>query len=134
MTVNKSRVAMIMALAVFSHWILDFVTHIPDLSLWGGEMKVGLGLWQSAKWSFIVESLLFAATLIYYLSATRTTTFRQSWGLVILCAILFGLFALSFAGGPPPTVAVTMIVGLVTNLIAALAAGWLAREPLPSVR
>ncbi|HEY9235516.1 MULTISPECIES: metal-dependent hydrolase [Phenylobacterium] len=33
------------ALTVFSHWLLDLVVHRPDLALWPGGPKVGLGLW-----------------------------------------------------------------------------------------
>ena len=37
--------ALFIGLAVFSHWILDFLVHRPDLPLlWDGPM-VGLGLW-----------------------------------------------------------------------------------------
>lgn len=32
--------------AVFSHWILDFITHKPDLPLFANAFKVGLGLWR----------------------------------------------------------------------------------------
>jgi hypothetical protein len=32
-------------LAIFSHWILDCVVHVPDLPLYDNTMKVGLGLW-----------------------------------------------------------------------------------------
>jgi hypothetical protein len=39
------RAAMFIGLAVFSHWILDFLVHRPDLALWWDGPKVGLGLW-----------------------------------------------------------------------------------------
>lgn len=39
------RAGLFIGLAVFSHWILDFLVHRPDLPLlWDGPM-VGLGLW-----------------------------------------------------------------------------------------
>ena len=39
------RAGVFIGLAVFSHWILDFLVHRPDLPLlWSGP-KVGLGLW-----------------------------------------------------------------------------------------
>src|SRR5678816_609145 len=31
--------------AVFSHWILDFIVHRPDLPLYDDTLKVGLGVW-----------------------------------------------------------------------------------------
>lgn len=37
--------AIAIGLTVFSHWLLDFLVHRPDLALWPGGPKVGLGLW-----------------------------------------------------------------------------------------
>jgi membrane-bound metal-dependent hydrolase YbcI (DUF457 family) len=37
--------AIAIALTVFSHWLLDLLVHRPDLELWFGGTKVGLGLW-----------------------------------------------------------------------------------------
>jgi membrane-bound metal-dependent hydrolase YbcI (DUF457 family) len=39
------RAAVFVGLAVFSHWVLDFLVHRPDLELWFGGPKVGLALW-----------------------------------------------------------------------------------------
>jgi hypothetical protein len=39
------RAAAVLGLAVASHWLLDLVVHRPDLTLWGSEPKLGLGLW-----------------------------------------------------------------------------------------
>ncbi|MGD2166626.1 MAG: hypothetical protein PVF63_00880, partial [Gammaproteobacteria bacterium] len=32
--VRKNSVALVVALAVFSHWLLDLVVHTPDLPVW----------------------------------------------------------------------------------------------------
>src|SRR3989442_8660703 len=39
-----SIAALVVAAAVFSHWILDLVVHVPDLPLYDDTAKVGLGL------------------------------------------------------------------------------------------
>src|SRR6266540_3350102 len=39
------RAAAIVGVAVFSHWVLDFLVHRPDLPLYDNTAKVGLGLW-----------------------------------------------------------------------------------------
>jgi len=58
--------------AVASHWVLDFVSHRPDLPLYpGGEMRFGLGLWQSIAATFAVESLMFAAGIAVYMQSTK---------------------------------------------------------------
>lgn len=37
--------AIVVGLVVFSHWALDWLVHRPDLLLWPGGEKVGLGFW-----------------------------------------------------------------------------------------
>jgi len=39
------RAGLFIGLAVFSHWILDFLVHRPDLPLLWGDPKVGLSWW-----------------------------------------------------------------------------------------
>ena len=39
------RVSGMVGAVVFSHWLLDWLVHRPDLLLWPGGDKVGLGLW-----------------------------------------------------------------------------------------
>ena len=42
------RGALVIGALVLSHWILDWITHRPDLPLApGSDLKVGLGLWNS---------------------------------------------------------------------------------------
>ncbi len=66
-----ARGAVVVALLVVSHWVLDFVTHRPDMPLWPGGPKVGLELWASVPGTIVVEGLLFAAGVWVYASATR---------------------------------------------------------------
>lgn len=40
--------AIAVGLVVASHWALDFLVHRPDLALWFGGPKVGLGWWDHA--------------------------------------------------------------------------------------
>ncbi len=77
--------AMWVGIAVASHWVLDCVTHRPDLPLYpGGEERLGLGLWQSLPATFAVEGSMFAAGIALYLQCTeakdRTGTVAW-WGL-----------------------------------------------------
>ena len=52
--------AWICGLAVLSHWVLDALTHRPDLPLVpGGATRVGLGLWSSLPATLVVELGLF---------------------------------------------------------------------------
>jgi hypothetical protein len=54
------RAAVFVGLVVFSHWLLDLLVHRPDLELWFGGPKVGLGLWNAPVVEQAVEMGLLA--------------------------------------------------------------------------
>src|SRR5580698_91680 len=47
-------------IGVVSHWVLDWVTHRPDMPLYPGGARYGLGLWNSIAGTMLVEFLMFA--------------------------------------------------------------------------
>jgi hypothetical protein len=72
------RTSIVMGALVFSHWVLDFIVHIPDLPLlFEGSPVVGLGLWGSGPGliiSGILEiGLLAGGIAIYWVTRKRTT-------------------------------------------------------------
>jgi hypothetical protein len=95
------RAAWITAAVVFSHWILDYVTHIPDLPLWFGPEKVGLGLWKSVMATFVIESAIFAAGIYLYVQAKGRLQKKQARAFWSMIAFLF-VFYLSYVFGPQP--------------------------------
>ena len=64
--------ATLVGFAVFSHWILDFVVHRPDLPLYDNTDKVGLGLWNQPVLAFGLEAALSLAVCRSYARATGT--------------------------------------------------------------
>src|SRR5678816_2619777 len=44
---HNGRSFAVLAALVLSHWVLDVLTHRPDMPLYPGGPKVGLGLWNS---------------------------------------------------------------------------------------
>jgi hypothetical protein len=96
------RGAWVVAALAVSHWVLDFVSHRPDMPLWPGGPRVGLGLWNSWTASISVEVLLFVAGIWLYLSATRARDRVGVWALWSLVALLaVGWLAAMFAPPPP---------------------------------
>jgi hypothetical protein len=63
--------SILLGLVVFSHWVLDFIVHLPDLPLlFNDSPKLGLGLWGSGLGLFIsgvLEILLLAGGMAIYL-------------------------------------------------------------------
>ncbi|TAL33174.1 MAG: hypothetical protein EPN93_14160 [Spirochaetes bacterium] len=50
--------AAVIFLCVLSHWIIDFIVHTPDLSIFFGSVPVGLGLWNYPYVSYAAEILM----------------------------------------------------------------------------
>lgn len=97
------RESVVLGFAVASHWVLDFVTHRPDMPLaLGNGPRVGLELWASRPWTLAVELPMFAAGCALYLGGTRardrTGTFA-CWGLIVF--LLVAYFAALFGPVPP---------------------------------
>jgi hypothetical protein len=100
-----TRGAIVIALLVPSHWILDLIVHQPDLPLYpGGSARLGLGLWASPVATIVIEGVLFLAGLATYARATRPRDRIGRFGLWGLAAFLVVLYVLSIVSPPPPSV------------------------------
>ena len=84
-----------------SHWVLDFVTHRPDLALWPAGPLVGLGLWNSVVGTILVEGGLVVAGFWLYWRAVSTGGQAKLWSLGILVALM-GLIGVAGIWSPPP--------------------------------
>jgi hypothetical protein len=130
---KRMREGLVVAGCVFSHFVLDWVTHRPDLPLAPGwTERYGLGLWNSLVQSVVVEGLLFAAGVYVYARATRAT---DRWGTIGFAAFVavFGLMWLSgVLGPPPPGIEVVAVSALVFTPIA-LAWSWRIERGRPAI-
>jgi uncharacterized membrane protein len=95
--------SLILGILVLSHWILDFITHRPDLPLFfGGDSPlVGLGLWNSIIGTVIIESLIFIVGVYLYFAVTKAKNKAGTYSLWSLL-IFFIIIYLSNLFGPPP--------------------------------
>lgn len=128
------RAAVVLALLVLSHWVLDLVTHRPDLPLtpWG-EARLGLGLWGSVAATVVVETLLFALGVGLYLRASRPVDRRGRYGLAALVGFLALTYVMNLAGDPPPSWQAVAWVTLALWLLVPWAA-WVDRHSRPDAR
>ena len=103
--------------AVLSHWVLDFVTHRPDLPLFPwGQSYAGLGLWNSVPATIIVEWAIFIAGIVLYATTTRPVdkTGRYAfWGLVAFLVVS----DIAAIGSVPPDVQSMAITSLLLWLL-----------------
>ena len=121
---GSARAALIVAALVVSHWVLDFVTHVPDMPLYPGGPRVGLGLWTSVAGTVLVEVAMFGAGLWIYLRATRARDAVGRYGLGALMAFLILSYGASLFSPPPPTPTALGIGGLLFGWLFVWWAGW----------
>jgi membrane-bound metal-dependent hydrolase YbcI (DUF457 family) len=94
--------ALMIGLGVVSHWILDFITHRPDLPLapWSNKMA-GLGLWNSVSWSIIVEGAIYLLGVIIYSRFTEPIDRIGKYGYWSLVIFLPVVWIANFFSVPP---------------------------------
>jgi hypothetical protein len=102
---RDSRTAAVVGALLPTHWLLDYFSHRPDMPLYPGGPKVGLGMWNSLPFTLAIEFGLFAAGVILYLKATRS---KGGWSLGFWSFALFlaVMYPASLFGPPPPNVRV----------------------------
>lgn len=98
--------AIVMALCVPSHWLLDYVAHRPDMPFSPGGGRYGLGLWNSVPATLAVEIGLFLAGSALYLKGTRVKDRIAPYLLWSLPVLLVVVYIGSVFGPPPPDVKV----------------------------
>ncbi|RPH36260.1 hypothetical protein EHM92_04810 [bacterium] len=109
--------AIVAGCAVLSHWVLDFITHRPDLPLFPwGQSYAGLGLWNSIPATIIVEWAIFIAGVALYATATSPLDRigrYAFWGLVAFLV----LSAIAAMGSVPPDAKVVAVTSLLLWLL-----------------
>jgi hypothetical protein len=123
--------AVVLALLVLSHWVLDFVSHRPDVPLWPGGPRLGLGLWNSVPATVAVELLMLAVGVGLALSATRAKDGVGRWGFGGLVALLVVIYAVNATGPPPPSIQAVGWVGGIGGLVFVALAAWIDRHREP---
>jgi membrane-bound metal-dependent hydrolase YbcI (DUF457 family) len=124
---RDSRGALVLALLVPSHWVLDAVTHRPDVPvLISGGPRIGLGLWNSIPATLAVEGALFALCVWRYTSSTRPNGRAGAislWSLIGLLVVM----QLNTALGPPPPAVEPMAYLMLAMWLIPVWGAWIER-------
>jgi hypothetical protein len=112
---------------VVSHWVLDWITHRPDMPLFPGGPRLGLGLWNSVPWTLAVELVMFAAGTWIYVGITRAKDAVGRWGFFTLMALLL-LAYLANLRSVPPSVTALYTASIDGVLMIAAWAWWVDRH------
>ena len=102
---------------VLSHWVLDVVSHRPDMPVTlTGPTRLGLGLWSSLPATLALELALLALGVWIYCRTTRPRNRVGTYALGALVGFLLLAYFASVFGPPPPNARAVAWVG---------EAGWL---------
>jgi hypothetical protein len=123
--------ALLVAVAVLSHWFLDLVVHRPDLPIYDDAMKVGLGLWNFPVAAALVEVGLLFGGIYLYLRTSRPLSPGGRWGMIAFAVIMVATQLGVFFGPAPPSAQALAVTALVAYIAFAGVAAWLELHRRP---
>jgi hypothetical protein len=123
------QAAALVGLAVFSHYPLDALVHIPDLPLSGsGSARLGLGLWNNPLATLVAEAVVFSAGLAIYIARRSNRHPLRLARMVFVVVLLVGTYVASLLGPVPPSMTVVAVTDIVFLLVVAALAAWADRR------
>jgi hypothetical protein len=128
--VRSQSIAIVVSLAVFSHWVLDLIVHTPDLPLWSdASPKLGFGLWNNAIATYLLEAGLLIGGLWIYLRSTTANTSAGKYGMVAFVVLLLAANIANIFGPPMGDSSLSMAISALTFYLAfAGIAYWVDRK------
>jgi hypothetical protein len=129
-TDGRSAAAFV-GVAVFSHWIFDFLVHRPDLPLYDNSFKVGLGLWNYPVFAFPLEIAVLFSGMYLYTKTTKTVARGGPFGIVIFGFVMLAVQAFVFFGPPPTSDKAAAVSALILYFAFAGIAYWLEGKRAP---
>jgi len=124
---SPDRLALFLALAVFSHWILDLLVHRPDLPLHDNAHKVGLGLWNYPMPACALEAAILLGGMWIYMRSTKSGSLVGKYGMPGFGIALLAAHWVLFFGAPAGSPNAAAVLLLVLYLGLAAVAAWLER-------
>jgi hypothetical protein len=108
-------------LAVFSHFALDLIVHVPDLPMLGQESaKLGFGLWRAMPVALGLELGFAAVALVAFFRCIQLSRPKALLvgGMVVVAAALTA--AGPYIPGDPPPLVTLAISSFVTLIVVVL--------------
>jgi hypothetical protein len=125
---HAGKAAFVVALAVLSHWLCDFVVHRPDLPLYDNTAKVGLGLWNAPALAFGLEATLLFGGMWLYIGPGGV----RRRGLIRFGLVMLAIQAYVFFGPPPVSDSAAAWTALVSYAVFAAIIARMERPIQPS--
>jgi hypothetical protein len=113
-----------LSLGVLSHWLIDFIVHIPDLALINNNFKVGLGLWNFPWIAFLIEVAFFVGSGYYLFRNSKN--FKKS--LIIICLGVLLFTPTMFSPDQEVPIIAMVITSLISYFIFTCLAYWVEKK------
>lgn len=111
---RSMRGAWLIFASVLSHWILDVISHRPDMPIAPGlDLFFGLGLWASAPTTMVVEGGFWLFALVWFLRGQKWKSRLGPYTFWVGAALLTLLWRNNVADPPPPSAAAMEIGGAI---------------------
>jgi hypothetical protein len=110
---KRKEAAIGAALVVVSHWFIDLIVHIPDLTLYGAPPRLGLGLWNHPAIAMPLEIALIGGAFLYYMRRTEVPA-GDGLRLWILAALLAFAQAVDWFGPKEPAYSLAIPATMLT--------------------
>jgi membrane-bound metal-dependent hydrolase YbcI (DUF457 family) len=121
--------AVAMWIGVVSHWVLDWITHRPDMPWYpGGSARLGLGLWNSIAGTMVVETGMLAVGVGLYVSATRARDWIGRYAFAVYVVLLLGLYVSDRFSPPSDSMNEVAWVGVAAMVVMLPWAWWFDRH------
>ncbi|HET6779381.1 MAG TPA: hypothetical protein VFH26_10865 [Gemmatimonadales bacterium] len=131
-TARHWQAAALVGLAVFSHYPLDVLVHVPDLPLAGQDSpKLGLGLWNYPTATIVAELLVFGAGLAIYVAFRSHRHPVRTPRLALVALLLVGTYFASRYGPLPPNMTAVAVSDIAFVIVIAAVAAWADRRATP---
>jgi hypothetical protein len=115
-------------IGMVSHWVLDWISHRPDMPLYPGSARYGLGLWNSVAGTMVVELGMFAVGVWLYATTTRARDRIGKYAFAAYVALLLFLYVGDRFSSPPPAVSKIVWPGIIAEFILLPWAWWFDRH------
>jgi hypothetical protein len=125
---STTAAAVLVAAAVFSHWVLDLIVHRPDLALYDDTYKMGFGVWNFPAIAFGLEIILLFVGMFLYLRSTTAVSAIGKYGMLVFGLVLIAVQAYVFFGEPPSSPSGAAFTALISYFVFAGVAYWLERQ------
>jgi hypothetical protein len=131
-TTRHWQASAMVGVAVFSHFPLDVLAHVPDLTLGTkGPPFLGLGLWNYPTATLIVELLFLAAGVAIYVWRRSHRHPVRPMRLTFLVLVLLGVYFASLYGPLPPSIRAIALGDIAFVLGAGGLAAWADKRATP---